>query len=74
MAPEVLTRQGEESESWYTRLIKQQKADSWSFGCILYEVCMLKEAFNMLEGEAVFREKVLSGVFKSMAGYYSGNL
>ena len=51
MAPEI------DSESY------DEKCDVWSVGCVMYELCMLRYAFDSDDGKNDLSIKIRNGVY-----------
>jgi len=46
MAPEVIKMMGNDKEDYEYRTLAQQKADMFSLGVTLFEICNRKEAYS----------------------------
>lgn len=49
------------------------KCDIWSIGCVIYEMCCLKQAFKASDFPSLFR-KVLKGVYEPIGEKYSASM
>ncbi|CAK6984292.1 serine/threonine-protein kinase Nek1-like, partial [Scomber scombrus] len=49
------------------------KSDIWALGCVLYELCSLKPAFEVDDLEQV-RQKIISGSYPPVSDHYSQEL
>ena len=52
------------------------KSDMWAFGCTLYELMTLNQAFHFVgeSNKSKMKEKVLTSTFPAIEGPYSDNL
>ena len=50
------------------------KADIWSFGCIMYELCMLKHPFTDFNMNLVLENKIKEGIFEPLPDRFSNEM
>ena len=50
------------------------KADIWSFGCIMYELCTLQHPFTDFNKQLVLETKIKDGIYEPLPDHFSNDM